>query len=801
MISGDRKPIPRDRSSFGEALAARASVLAAVALLTAVLRAEGQEAKPPAKAQEPQKIDIEAGDGVAWQEGEVLAQFLTGQVTVKSADFELRASRAIAWIRQKSPAAPLEELYAEGNVIFKQGAQTLRAERFYYNLKENKAIIIDLRAKGQGAQPGQAFFVTAREARMTALGHLEAKEITLTTCPYGVPHYHVEITEGKLEGLDPRPRKEGTIDPFPFNDVTLDLGSITSEFGGAPFLFLPGLVVGGWVKDFPLRGLSYGSSSRFGNYVLSDWGVKIRKTAPDGKPRTWGEVRAEVDWREQRGGAYGLDLDYDWKPAGISGFVDTYFIHDLGRSLKSDFERSLAPLERPERGKAHPFHRHDLDENWRYELEAYYVSDRDLLLEWFESEFKQLQEPETAAYVRWKEDNWAATVLERHRLNDFQTQDEYLPRVGFYLFDQPILSAEDYGLHVNHRFDTVHLRRRFDEELDLSTAEVWRLDATTTLLAPVDLGLFQGFPFAEYRFTTFEDDLEGETEFRSIWSAGGRVVTQVHATNADLTWDTGGLRGLRHVAEAEARYAVSFYNNLEASEVYPFEPVDQLGEFEEVALELRQRFLTRDAAGKPFEFLMAVASIEYYPESSRDTQSMRADNVETPFNWIGLAPDGGTFERRDWSNLFYEVSFTPRGFLNVRAAGEYDSYADVERVREVVATMTPLENLVLGGSHTFVQGITDAYTFSVSWGLTPKWSILGTAQYDFESDEFVGQAVRVGRDFHDFLVEAVVERDFAREDHRFYVTVVPKFLGPEASRKRVPNWMRSGAPPPPAPSY
>jgi hypothetical protein len=573
---------------------------------------------------------------------------------------------------------------------------------------------------------------------------------------------------------------------------------MSTEFGGAPVMFLPGLVLGDWVKNFPLRGLSYGSSSRFGHYVLSDWGVKIRKADPGGKPRTFGEVLAEIDWREERGGGYGLDFEYDWRPWGVSGFVDTYFLYDLGRSNKSDFEQSLPPLERPERGKVHPFHRHDLDAHWRYELEAYYVSDRSLLLEWFESEFKQHKEPETSAYVRWKDDNWAASVWERHRLNDFQTQDEYLPRIGFHLFQEPVMSAEDYGVYVNHRFDTVHIRRRFDEELDLSTVEVWRLDASTTVTTPVNLGILQVSPFADYRFTTFEDDLEGETEFRSIWSAGARVVSQLHSTNSDLTWDTGGLRGLRHVLEAEARYAAAFYNNLEASEVYPFEPVDQLGEFEEVALELRQRFLTRDSTGKPFEFLAMVASIEYYADPSRDTQSARADNLEVPFNWIGLAPDGGSFERRDWSNFFYEFTFTPQGFLRITGAGEYDQYEKVERVREVTATMTPLERLVLGFNHTFVQGIADAYTFSVSWGLTPKWSILGSAQYDFEADEFTGQSLRVTRDFHDFLVEGVVERDFTRDDFRYYVTVVPKFLGADASQKRLPNWMRAGSAPPPA---
>lgn len=774
--------------------APRLLAVGALALAAAALSGEAQEAKP----QQPQKVEIEAGDAVAWQEGEVLAQFLTGQVVVKSADFELRASRAIAWIRQKS-ASPLEELYAEGNVVFKQGTQTLRAERFYYNLKESKAVIVDLRGKGQGAQPGPAFFVSAREARMSALGHLEAKDIRLTTCPYGVPHYHLEVAEGRLEGQGPRPRKEGTIDPFPFTDMTLDLGSSRSEFSGAPFLFLPGLVLGSWVKDFPLRGLSYGSSSTLGHHVNSDWGVRIRKADADGKPRRLGEVLAEADWMQERGWGVGLDLNYAWRPAGLNGFIDTYYLQDQGRSLENDFERSLAPLEREERGKAHAFHRHDLDPHWRLEIEAYYLSDRDFLLELFPGEFHQLKPPETAAYVRWIDGHWAAFALERHRLNDFQTQDEYLPRLGFFLFDEPVLSAEDYGLYLSSRADAVHLRRRFDEDLDLSPAEVWRFDVVTELRLPVDLGPVQVSPFGEYRLTDFEDDLEGESERRSRWTVGGRIVAQLHATHPDITWDTGGLRGLRHVIEAEVRYANAVYSGLDPAEVFPFEPVDELGEFEEVAFEIRQRFLTRDAGGKPFEFLSAVASMEYYPDSGRDTVSARADNLEAPFHWIGLAPDTGAFERREGSNVFYEVSFTPRGFLTVRGAGEFDPYEELERVRELQVAMTPLGSLALSASHSFIRGIADAYSFSGAWRVTPKWSVIGSAQYDFESDEFLSQSLRVGRDFHDFVVEAVVERSFTREENRFYVTVAPKFLGAASGRSGVPSWMRSTVQAPPAP--
>jgi hypothetical protein len=34
----------------------------------------------------------------------------------------------------------------------------------------------------------------------------------------------------------------------------------------------------------------------------------------------------------------------------------------------------------------------------------------------------------------------------------------------------------------------------------------------------------------------------------------------------------------------------------------------------------------------------------------------------------------------------------------------------------------------------------------------------------------------VGRDFHDFVVQGVFENDEGRNEQKYYVTVVPKFL-------------------------
>jgi hypothetical protein len=55
-------------------------------------------------------------------------------------------------------------------------------------------------------------------------------------------------------------------------------------------------------------------------------------------------------------------------------------------------------------------------------------------------------------------------------------------------------------------------------------------------------------------------------------------------------------------------------------------------------------------------------------------------------------------------------------------------------------------------------------------------------QYDFKTREYLRQELVVSRDFHDFAVEAVFEREFTRDESRFSIGFVPKFLGSAGAR-------------------
>ncbi len=728
--------------------------------------------------------------GVSWVEGPERLLLFSGSVELTGPEVSLRADRLLVWTRPDEPGLKLREIYAEGNVVSRRvdaktkREVTLRAERLYYDFAEHRAYVVDLSGRLYLERLRSPVVVRAKEAREVSQGKWRVKDLMVTTCTYGHPHYHVHFENATLHGDRPR---EGAsqYEVWPYDEWNVRGEGMTADIFGLPVFFWPVLAFGSAVAEFPIRSLRGGHSKRFGYWMESDWGLTIPKglvdsinpfdsSTADDDAKKWGEFNWEADWRRRRGWAAGIDMQ--WRTSEYNGYIDTYGLHDLGGDPDIDFDKQFIGQYRKDRGRARLFHRHEVASGWRAEVEASYLSDRALLPEFFETEFKSGKEQETAAYVRWLDGSTGAYLLGRARLNDFQTQNEYLPRLRGFVHDLPVALGATWTAHA----DAAYIRARFDDDLALPTEDVLRLDVVNELSRPIDLVLATVSPFARIRNTLYHEDLQGEDEHRLLATAGVRVSTQVSGVH-DLTWEDIGLRRLRHVMTVEAAYTHNLENTLDPTELFGFDGVDRLDRFEEIAFEMRHRFATKVPSGEALashDFLSMGAAVEYYPEAGRDTTSVNANNVEAPFHWITLAPHdtSGVLERRLWSNIHWDLSITPRKLFAVSAAGEYNPVHRQEEIREYTATFTPAEGFRASVGEVFVKNVTTAFTMGLDWQITEKWRVQASGQYDFELDKFLNWRAVLTRDFHDFNVELVAEVDETRDERRVYVTAYPKFI-------------------------
>ncbi len=249
----------------------------------------------------------------------------------------------------------------------------------------------------------------------------------------------------------------------------------------------------------------------------------------------------------------------------------------------------------------------------------------------------------------------------------------------------------------------------------------------------------------------------------------------------DLSIETLGLRRLKHLLQLEARVAANLSSNMKNDDLFRFDGVDRIDEFQEVALSVRNRLQTKVMIGgklETWEFLDFGLQIELYPDSSRDTVAFNENNFFPPFHWIPLGPltSAGDFPERRWSNLFWDFRLQPRNFFGLQGRGQYNPEFDQEERREISVNLQPLPSVSVSVGNTYVRDVTNAYTAGLAMRIAEKWTVSLRTQYDFRAGAFTQQQIVVGRDLHDFILEVSLENNPGRDERRVFFAIVPKFL-------------------------
>lgn len=773
-----------------------------VALLAFVAAALFPHLLAAQSTQGPAPSTVEFDDFRMWKEGTEYVYLFTGRPKLRHLELDLKADIIVAWSGKpftesggKTGEFAFDSMYAEGSVVFQKKSAKLSMEAMYYDFKNEKGYSVNVVSRGWDKEKGLPVVIRAKEAREITGGVIVMKDATVSTCNFAARHYTFSISELELKfDKDEKGNYQ--------SNYHASAAHATYVLEGIPIFYIPYFSFNS--TDDPLiRSLKVGKSNRFGYFVLSEFGTNLHQGdldslnpwddgVADGDNKKVGAVIFQLDYREQRGWAYGLDTKYKWRKS--NGFVDTYYLKDRGPDEGNDFDRRFLPLEHSDRGRAGLFHREEITPNLRGELEVTYISDRNLLPEFFEQEYKEEKEKESAVYLRWKKDNQMAYILGRYRLNGFQTQNEYLPALEYAVHQEPFFPNSVNGFYFSSITSLEDIRKMYDQDLDVRSRRMWRLDSSNDITMPYDMGYVQFVPFVGGRLTFFEEDLAEESLTRVIGSAGLRASTNIHR-RYPFHSEFLGMEGLRHIVDIEARYANNYYANVTPEEIYQYDNVDAVGEMEEIALEFRNRFQThvRGLTGKmeSYEFMEIALGMEYYPRSGRDTTHFRPQNFLPPFDWMTVAPEQLTdFPRRAHSNLYWEYTVKPKNYLSLAAYGEYNTREEKEENREVIVAVSPVRTVTLGVDQRFVSKYSRGTVYSVEWAASETWYVKAATVYDYHLREYIGRGLSVSREFHDFVIAIGMTDDRTRDERLILVSITPKFLG--KSLGGIPQKMSQG---------
>lgn len=739
--------------------------------------------------------EIQYGEIESWLEDGIRITLLSGGAQISRPDVWIKAENIVGWYNEKAARerrkregedeeknnnrvlrvekVEFDEVYAEGFVRMKTRRELVTADRLYINFAASRGIIQNAEVRTRDFKTKLDVVLRARVVRQLDERTYRAEDGSITTCTYGEPHYVVGVKEVEFKR-----DKEG--------DQVL-FTHIVPRLGGFPIFYWPFYFVR-LDEGPPLRSVRFERSGRHGITVRTRWGFDLNRYERDEsgeiirdedgipKEKRWGRLTFDIDHFQRRGTACGPGLEYEW--TDYEGSIETYYIRDRGPDEKNEYERRFLPLEDKDRGRVRLFHRHYLDSlvhGLRLDAEISYVSDRNLLEEFFEHEFEEDEEQESYLYLRYVRENMALTALQKLRTVDFQDQIEYTPSLGFTMIAQPLFPGTLY-LTTFTRCDNV--RNRYDDSLDLDSQRIWRVDRYAEIGQPFRLGVFNFTPFIGTRFTWFEEGVDARKNInRFVGSAGARLGTVLQRT-FETRNETLGIHGLRHTALLEMRYTNNYECNRKPEKLFQFDTIDEVSTFEELSIEKRHRFETKDATGEnPWEFMNISFEVEYYPDPARDTGRPRNQNFLKPFNWISNYPDeDGEYKRRNWSNVHVDLSVTPRGILSFSGNAEYNTYTGSIDASTVGVTATPRQEIRTSLYHRFLRGIADTVGTNLQWDITEIWGVEVDFQYNLSRGVIADQRYVLKRKLHDFVLEFMVHLDEGKDDTTYSVVLYPKAL-------------------------
>ncbi|MBL7114568.1 MAG: LPS-assembly protein LptD [Kiritimatiellae bacterium] len=542
---------------------------------------------PEVQAQESVTIPIEAeADELEYDRagGWVHAR---GNVTIKKGGQILKADT----VRVNTTT---EDAYAEGNVWFQpaEGAKPWTGESAEYNFKTREGIVTEL--SGMSGP----FTIDSDENAKQSDGSYVAREVSLTTCTNSAAHRHYGVRASKL-----------TLIP----DEYLKCRHARFYAGRIPIFYLPY-----FKTDFD-SGTGWhfepGYSSDMGAFLLSSYRQKFNSTL---------KGDTHLDYRAERGVAFGQDVLWSDPGNTYEGMLSGYYIDDDKPFDEADDETKDI---KNERYRFHVDHSHAFGDRSYLLVNADYVSDEDLLEDFFEDDFRSIRQPDNYLVYTYRGDDYTASLQARKRLNDFYSDLDRMPE-GSIDFQRRRLGHTAF--YYEGRTSVGYLEKLFTDDSNDEDYSSFRFDTANQIYMPQKyFGFLNVIPRAGYRGTYYSDTVRTESETviedvtteTFVINANGttstvtsvetqtNIVTQSFNNGAEMRslfelgfdvsfkafklWEGGVVTPLRHVVEPYAKYTFVPEPSVGQEDLYQFDRVDTLGEQHNVRLGVQNRWQTK----------------------------------------------------------------------------------------------------------------------------------------------------------------------------------------------------------------
>lgn len=815
----------------------------------------GAVAEPPRKPifASTGTIAIAPGERATFVAGEKEnALVLTGGVALQYVDhsgtraLDLSAQRVVVFLSgagvERADRVRIEEvegIYLEGDVTASDGQYTLRGQRVYYDVRRNKAVVLDAVFWTYDRLRRLPLYARAEAIRQVSADEFHAKEARLSASAFFRPDFSIGARSVTIRRGAAAPPAAGPIAALPAAEaaaedpsgaeasrLVVDAEGVTLRAGDVPFAYLPRYR--GDPESFPLREVSVANSNATGPGVRTQWDVFHLAGIP--KPA---DLRTDllVDWYFDRGPALGADLD--WDRPGASGGVLAYAIFD---DRGTDLFKPGTKIEREgtTRGMFLVEHRHKIDERWSATFEGAYIGDPAFIDAFFERSGETRREFATQAVITRRHENELAWLRLRHDLNDFIANEwllqtpgytvNRLPEVGYVLQAQDLLAELAPGRvqgwtearlgRLSLAFDEASARERgfsfpwlsqrafginpgesIAQRLrreGLFEAPVTRFDVRQEFTAPFALGAVRFTPFVVGRFTAYDDDFAefspDEDENHRLWAAAGlRAATTFQRVDDSASSRLFDVHRVRHIVEPSVTvwHAGSTIDRVDLP-VYDAS-VESIVEGSAVRIGLDQTWQTqRGAAGRrhTVDFLRLDAALVLFSDD--------ADRGSPIGRWTPSRPERSQAGEYATADLVWQATDA----VAVTGSTVYDLEISQQARTSAGALVqhTPQFSSFIEGR--FINSQDSTYLDAgVQYALSRRYNLLLVGSYDVPNDELHSVTAEVRRFSSGVLLAVSIGYNTITSETTLGLTIRPLGTGGDTGLRFPGFGARPGATP------
>lgn len=697
------------------------------------------------------------------------------------------------------------------------------------------------------------------------LERIQANQTLMTGSRFPVPGYRftsksVDLTHVVSSKTNPTTGstvgKPGSPTAEPNLTWNFDARQNVFYLGPLPVFYHPR--ISGDVDDIepPLRQIRYGMNNYFGQQILSDFngfrlfGIK--------RPQWIDSWTIDLDYLQKRTqefpaigteiGWFGKDFLGDLRdpyrtrrvvnpnlsPDGYFGYLDVWGLKDAGVDVlgsgpaivtsntilpsgiiagKRGYQRDDVPSFQDFRGRINMRHMQslltpdaDLYEDFRFQVEAAYISDRQFLEEYYKRLSETGLDQETLAYVIKQKDNWAWSIWTEANLQNFNTETQWLPRLDYYRLGDSLLNNRlTYFQHSGIDYANTHTANEVNNPNIFAFMPYDPISNTSGVLStgraysnheidmPMNFGNIVRFvPYLQGQVVGWNNQLGGNAIGRVWGAAGAKADIIAWKRYPDAESDLFNVHGLNHKMSFEADYrnAVSnvrlnqigvqddlddntyeFVRRYFALSQYiggvlpqQYDPrhlilrraispisgtTDIQGTIQTLQLNFHSRLQTKrgpEGRRRVTDFMTLDVSTTFFPYATRDDFGQSFG--QNMYNYQWFLGDRTSFISYGWFE-FFKIGGQPTTLATANQPG-YPFGLNV--VTSGFSISRPPRGNVFIGYTVINSGpiTTSALNPSVSYWLSPKWYGTFSTSYDFGNQILLASMfsfTRVGADY------------------------------------------------------